>query len=113
MEVLSDILRTMRVEGSVYFCDMLDAPWTKEWRDTTSASFHMIRRGECWATVGDQTEYLGPGDLIFTGTSGTTSALRPRDVVEVELESVGVLRNRVGSGPGDALRQGLHPLVFA
>lgn len=67
MEVLSDILRTMRVEGSVYFCDMLDTPWTKEWQDTTSASFHMIRRGECWATVGDQTEYLGPGDLIFIG----------------------------------------------
>ena len=39
---------------------------------------------------------LLPGDLIFTGTSGTTSALRPRDVVEVELEGVGILRNRVG-----------------
>ena len=38
---------------------------------------------------------LMPGDLIFTGTSGQTSALRARDVVEVELEGVGVLRNRV------------------
>ena len=67
MEVLSDILRTMRVQGSVYFCDMLDAPWSKEFRDTTSAGFHMLRRGECWATVGDRTEYLGPGDLVFIG----------------------------------------------
>lgn len=67
MEVLSDILKFMRVEGSVYFCDMLDAPWTKAFQDTTSASFHMIRRGECWATVGDESEYLGPGDLIFIG----------------------------------------------
>ena len=39
---------------------------------------------------------LLPGDLIFTGTSGQTSALHPRDVVEVELEGVGILRNRVG-----------------
>ena len=39
---------------------------------------------------------LLPGDLIFTGTSGMTSALHPRDVVEVELEGVGILRNRVG-----------------
>jgi 2-keto-4-pentenoate hydratase/2-oxohepta-3-ene-1,7-dioic acid hydratase in catechol pathway len=38
---------------------------------------------------------LQPGDLIFTGTSGTTSEIKAGDVVEVELEGVGVLRNRV------------------
>ena len=38
---------------------------------------------------------LFSGDLIFTGTPGTTSAIKPGDVVEVELEGVGVLRNRV------------------
>ena len=40
---------------------------------------------------------LYPGDLIFTGTPGTTSTIKPGDVVEVELEGVGVLRNRVAS----------------
>lgn len=38
---------------------------------------------------------LHPGDLIFTGTSGTTTEIKPGDVVEVELEEVGVLRNPV------------------
>lgn len=38
---------------------------------------------------------LVPGDVIFTGTPGTTRALEPDDVVEIELEGVGVLRNRV------------------
>jgi 2-keto-4-pentenoate hydratase/2-oxohepta-3-ene-1,7-dioic acid hydratase in catechol pathway len=38
---------------------------------------------------------LEPGDLIYTGTPGQTKALNPGDVVEVELEGVGVLRNRV------------------
>ncbi len=38
---------------------------------------------------------LYPGDLIFTGTPGTTSAMRHGDVVEVELEEVGILRNPV------------------
>lgn len=38
---------------------------------------------------------LKPGDLIFTGTPGKTSAIKPGDVVEVELEHVGVLRNPV------------------
>lgn len=67
MEVLSDILRSMRVEGSVYFCDHLEAPWTKEFMDTASAGFHMIRRGECWVIVDGNAERLGPGDLIFLG----------------------------------------------
>jgi 2-keto-4-pentenoate hydratase/2-oxohepta-3-ene-1,7-dioic acid hydratase in catechol pathway len=39
---------------------------------------------------------LLPGDLIFTGTPGNTRAMQPGDVVEVELEGVGVLRNTVG-----------------
>lgn len=40
---------------------------------------------------------LFPGDLIFTGTPGDTAAMKPGDVVEVELEGVGVLRNTVVS----------------
>jgi 2-keto-4-pentenoate hydratase/2-oxohepta-3-ene-1,7-dioic acid hydratase in catechol pathway len=43
---------------------------------------------------------LEPGDLIYTGTPGQTMALNPGDVVEVELEGVGVLRNRVVASPG-------------
>jgi 2-keto-4-pentenoate hydratase/2-oxohepta-3-ene-1,7-dioic acid hydratase in catechol pathway len=38
---------------------------------------------------------LLPGDVIYTGTPGATSAMKPGDVVEVELEGVGVLRNPV------------------
>ncbi len=65
MEVLSDILRSMRVRGSVYFCDYLQAPWSMDFKDTTSASFHLVRRGECWLMSGERTERLGPGDLVF------------------------------------------------
>jgi len=42
---------------------------------------------------------LLPGDLIYTGTPGSTTAMKPGDVVEVELEGVGVLRNEVAAGP--------------
>ncbi len=65
MDVLSDILRSMRVEGSVYFCDHLQAPWSMGFEDTSSASFHLVRRGECWVMSGERTECLGPGDLVF------------------------------------------------
>ena len=38
---------------------------------------------------------LHPGDVIFTGTPGRTSAMKPGDVFEVEIEGVGVLSNPV------------------
>ena len=38
---------------------------------------------------------LLPGDVIYTGTPGTTRQIKAGDVVEIELEGVGVLRNRV------------------
>ena len=38
---------------------------------------------------------LFPGDVIFTGTPGQTMAMQPGDVVEIEVEGVGVLRNTV------------------
>lgn len=42
-----------------------------------------------------QTMTLEPGDLVFTGTPGETGRLSDGDVVEVEVEGVGVLRNPV------------------
>ena len=42
---------------------------------------------------------LEPGDLIYTGTPGKTSAIKPGDVVEVEIEGIGVLRNHVVTAP--------------
>lgn len=38
---------------------------------------------------------LNPGDIIYTGTPGSTRKLSPGDVVEVEIEGIGVLRNPV------------------
>lgn len=42
---------------------------------------------------------LEPGDVVFTGTSGQTTPIKPGDVVEVEIEGIGVLRNRVAAAP--------------
>ena len=38
---------------------------------------------------------LMPGDLIYTGTPGNTRRMEPGDVVEVEIEGIGKLRNPV------------------
>lgn len=40
---------------------------------------------------------LYPGDIIYTGTPGATAAVLPGDVVEIEVENVGILRNHIVS----------------
>lgn len=75
-----DLLLTLRVNGEV------------KQQERTSQMIHDVA-----TVVSFISKYvtLLPGDLIFTGTSGKTSKLEPGDVVEVELEGVGILRNRV------------------
>lgn len=38
---------------------------------------------------------LMPGDVIYTGTPGTTKPMQPGDIIEVEVEGVGTLRNGI------------------
>ena len=38
---------------------------------------------------------LYPGDVIYTGTPGQTSPMKSGDVVEVEIEGIGILKNRI------------------
>jgi 2-keto-4-pentenoate hydratase/2-oxohepta-3-ene-1,7-dioic acid hydratase in catechol pathway len=38
---------------------------------------------------------LEPGDLVYTGTPGSTRKMSPKDVVEVEIDQIGVLKNPV------------------
>jgi 2-keto-4-pentenoate hydratase/2-oxohepta-3-ene-1,7-dioic acid hydratase in catechol pathway len=38
---------------------------------------------------------LYPGDMVFSGSAGSTGAMKPEDVVEVDVRGVGVLRNFV------------------
>ncbi len=75
-----NLLLLTRLNGEVvqkqYTADLIfDCPAIVEW----------VTR---WVT-------LLPGDVIYTGTPGSTRRLSPGDVVEVEIERIGVLRNRV------------------
>ena len=76
-----DLLLTLRLNGEV------------KQEERTSQMIHDVAAQVSFIS---QHVTLLPGDLIFTGTSGKTSALHPHDVVEVELEGVGILRNTVG-----------------
>jgi 2-keto-4-pentenoate hydratase/2-oxohepta-3-ene-1,7-dioic acid hydratase in catechol pathway len=48
------------------------------------------------------TSLIEPGDVIYTGTPTGVGAIAPGDVMEVEIEGIGVLRNRVVAENGAA-----------
>ncbi|MCY3737822.1 MAG: fumarylacetoacetate hydrolase family protein [Gemmatimonadaceae bacterium] len=54
-------------------------------------------------TVGELIEYISaavtllPGDVIMTGTPSGVGEVQPGDVVEIEIEGIGVLRNPVAA----------------
>jgi len=79
-----DLLLTVRVNGQV-----------KQQQRTSDLVFGVAE------IVSFASHYvtLEPGDLIYTGTPGTTTQIKPGDVVEVDLEGVGVLRNPVAAKP--------------
>lgn len=61
-------------------------------KENTSQLIHNVSK---MVSAISQQVTLYPGDLIFTGTSGTTSPIKPGDTVEVEIEGVGTLTNPV------------------
>lgn len=79
-----DLLLTLRLNGEV------------KQRQRTSDLIHNVAAIVSWVS---QHVTLEPSDLIYTGTPGTTTAMKPGDVVEVELEGVGVLKNGVVRAP--------------
>lgn len=76
----SKLLLTTRLNGEV-----------KQKQSTSDLLF------DCHAVVSFVSRYvtLEAGDVIYTGTPGSTSAMKPGDVVEVEIEGIGVLRNKL------------------
>jgi AraC-like DNA-binding protein len=77
-DVLSDVLRAVRLSGAVYFDFELSSPWVVEAppsRDIVGQvmpgaqrviEYHLIARGTCWGhAVGEEPRRLREGDLII------------------------------------------------
>lgn len=76
--MLSDVLRTVRLSGAVYFDFDLSAPWVAEAPPSREIAatvmpgsqrvieYHLIARGACWGhAVGEPPMRLSEGDLII------------------------------------------------
>ncbi len=68
MDVLSDILDHLEMQGSLYFCTVYGAPWSIDVpADSNVCRFHVIVQGPCHVTVPDtgDTDVLSKGDLVL------------------------------------------------
>ena len=76
-DVLSDVLRAVRLTGAVYFDNELSSPWVAAMPRITEIAakvmpgaqrvieYHLIARGECWGhAVGEEPIRLREGDII-------------------------------------------------
>ncbi len=66
MDVLSDILRPLRLRGGVHFRCEFSAPWGMEMKPSARAEFHIVVRGQCWLRVAGRKQPipLASGDLV-------------------------------------------------
>ena len=77
----------------------------EQWGEDTSA--HMHHTFAAMVAYASRSQTLYPGEVLGSGTAAGGSGLEldrwlaPGDVVELEIEGIGVLRNRIGTKGGD------------
>jgi len=77
MDVLGDVLKAVRLNGSVYFNTCFCSPWGMSLSHSSRASFHIIVNGNAWLKLPSQPlpVQLFAGDIILfpTGVAHTIS----------------------------------------
>ena len=89
MDALSDVLRAVRLTGAIFFDVRASEPWVAETPPGGAIvgamfpgsehliSYHVITRGNCWASVpGEPPARLSAGDIIVL-PHGDTHVLEP------------------------------------
>ena len=67
MDVLTDVLYSLRLKGSLYCRSELSAPWALPFLKHEAAVFHVVERGECWLKLDDEPAplRLSSGDVVL------------------------------------------------
>ena len=72
-DVLSDVLRTVRLSGSLQFCFMPSGAWQTEGKaglkslaenPSTAMPFHILVEGTCWLRMEGRESVLAAGDVV-------------------------------------------------
>jgi len=92
MDALADILKTIRLHTSTYFCRDFNKAWAMEIPKAPSGLFHIMIEGQCWLRLspGDEPIVIEQGDIVAFPTGGAhwissgldTTPLPSSEVVE-------------------------------
>ena len=71
MDVLSDILKKVKLSSAIYFKSDFSSPWGMDIPKGPFAQFHIVTRGQCVLKTKDRTIQLFAGDIVVfpLGTS--------------------------------------------
>ncbi len=100
MDLLSDILDSLALQGQLYFRTCFNSPWAVAVPDYPAAiRFHYAVQGECFVRVDDEAPvHLQQGDLVLVPAGTAHSISDTKDRRPAELESV--MRDSGYSGSG-------------
>ena len=66
MDILSEILKTINLSGTVYKRINLSSPWGIKFDSCIFARFHMVVSGQCWLNIKDSNKQIriSTGDIV-------------------------------------------------
>jgi AraC-like DNA-binding protein len=90
MDVLGDVLKAIRLNGSVYFNTCFCSPWGMSLANSSRASFHIIVNGEAWLKLPSNPVpiQLYSGDIVLFPTGGAHTISEQADSICLEASQV-------------------------
>jgi AraC-like DNA-binding protein len=72
IDALADVLKSVRLSGSAYFCSDFTSPWGMDIEASQQGLFHVVVNGSCYLQLADRDEliHLHQGDIVAFPTGG-------------------------------------------
>ncbi len=88
MDILADILRALKLRGTVYFHARFHSPWGMRIPRGQFANFHIVTDGMCWLEygAGDALIRLAKGDIAIFPRGGSHSLLHEQGAPAVQAQ---------------------------
>ncbi len=88
MDVLTEVLRAVRLRGTVYFHAEFRAPWGMNIKGGKFANFHIVVDGDCWLSISGQEFLLAKGDLVVFPHGAEHAIAHASDALVVPAEQL-------------------------
>ncbi len=72
MDALADVLKTIHMHTSTYFCADFSSPWGMDVERGDEGLFHVVVKGECWLQIQGNVDtiHLQAGDIVAFPSGG-------------------------------------------